>query len=87
MPQPLTVKVSSRHQIALPSVARRQLNIQPGDRLLVDVQDGILLLFPQPNDYVGYMAGLHKKVWKDIDTADYLDSERNAWQQTKTPSA
>ncbi|MCB9159334.1 MAG: AbrB/MazE/SpoVT family DNA-binding domain-containing protein [Caldilineaceae bacterium] len=43
---PLAVKVSSRHQISLPSAARRQLGIEAGDRLLVDVQDGILILIP-----------------------------------------
>jgi len=84
MSQPITVKVSSRHQIALPSVARRQLGIQPGDRLLVDVQDGVLILVPQPKDYVEYMAGLHQEVWQDIDAADYIDNERNAWQPTQT---
>jgi AbrB family looped-hinge helix DNA binding protein len=34
-----TVKVSHRYQISLPSVAHQQLNIQAGDRLLVDIQD------------------------------------------------
>lgn len=43
----VTVKVSNRYQISLPSAARQQLNIQAGDRLLVDVQDGIIVLIPQ----------------------------------------
>ncbi len=37
MIDPTTVKVSGRFQISLPSHARQQLNIQAGDRLLVDV--------------------------------------------------
>ncbi|MGQ9468057.1 MAG: AbrB/MazE/SpoVT family DNA-binding domain-containing protein, partial [Anaerolineae bacterium] len=40
----ITVKVSSRYQIAIPKVARERLNIQKGNRLLVDVQDGLLIL-------------------------------------------
>ena len=86
MSQRTNVKVSSRHQIAIPSEARRQLNIQPGDHLLVDVQDGVLILVPQPKDYAAYMAGLHGEIWQDVDTDAYIDSERDAWLPTKTSS-
>jgi len=75
-----SVKVSNRYQIALPSEARRKLNIESGDRLLVDVQDGVLVLIPEPKDYVTYMSGLHKNIWADTDTTQYLHEEREAWQ-------
>jgi AbrB family looped-hinge helix DNA binding protein len=74
-----TVKVSSRNQIALPSEARKKLNIRSGDRLLVDVQDGVLVLVPQPQDYVAAMAGLHREVWDGVDAEAYLNEERDAW--------
>ena len=80
MSQLATVKVSSRNQIALPSSARKKLGIRSGDRLLVDVQDGVLVMVPQPQNYVSYMAGLHRKVWEGIDAKEYIDQERNAWQ-------
>ena len=76
---PVTVKVSSRHQISLPSVARQELGIHAGDRLLVDVQDGVLILLPEPDDYVEHMAGLHQEIWKNIDTDQYLREERASW--------
>ncbi len=79
MTQPETVKVSSRYQIALPRSARRRLNIQAGDRLLVDVQDGLLILLPQPQNYVEYLAGLHREVWEGVDAAKYVNEERDAW--------
>ena len=79
MAQGLSVKVSGRYQIALPSMARRHLNIQAGDRLLVDIQDGLLILLPQPQDYVVHMAGLHREVWDGLDTAQYINEERDAW--------
>jgi AbrB family looped-hinge helix DNA binding protein len=44
MSEPVSVKVSGRYQVSLPSLARRLLNIEAGDRLLVDVQDGMLIL-------------------------------------------
>lgn len=79
MSQPVSVKVSSRYQIAVPRVARERLNIESGDRLLVDVQDGLLILIPQPRDYVAHLAGLHGEIWADLDTAAYLEQERKAW--------
>lgn len=75
-----TVKVSNRYQISLPSVARKQLNIQAGDRLLVDIQEGMIILLPQPQDYVAHLAGLHREIWQDLDTTAYLEQERDAWQ-------
>ena len=80
MAEAITVKVSNRYQISLPSVARKQLNIQAGDRLLVDIQAGMIILMPQPQDYVEYLAGLHQDIWQNLDTTAYLEEEREAWQ-------
>ena len=77
--QSISVKVSSRYQIALPSAARKQLNIQAGDRLLVDVQGDVIVLLPKPEAYVDYMAGLHKDVWQNVEPTVYLNEERAAW--------
>jgi AbrB family looped-hinge helix DNA binding protein len=84
MSEQLTVRVSSRYQISVPRVARRRLNIRSGDRLLVDVQDGLLILVPQPQDYTGRLAGLHREMWEGIDTATYLQEEREAWDTSPT---
>lgn len=81
MTEAISVKVSNRYQIALPSLARKQLNIQAGDRLLVDIQDGMIVLLPQPENYTEYLAGLHQDMWQDIDTKTYLEQERDAWLQ------
>jgi AbrB family looped-hinge helix DNA binding protein len=81
MTEAISVKVSKRYQIALPSLARKQLNIQAGDRLLVDIQGGMIVLLPQPENYAEYLAGLHKDIWQDVDTDAYLEQERDAWLQ------
>lgn len=78
-----SVKVSRRHQISLPSRARRSLNIEAGDRLLVDIQDNMIILMPQPDDFVKHMAGLHKEIWQQINTAEYINEEREAWQEVE----
>lgn len=80
MTETTTVKVSNRYQISLPSMARQYLNIQAGDRLLVDIQEGMIVLIPQPRDYVEHLAGLHQDIWQNLDATAYLDQERDAWQ-------
>jgi AbrB family looped-hinge helix DNA binding protein len=74
-----TVKVSGRYQISLPSHARRALGIEAGDRLMVVVQDGMLILLPQPADYVHHLSGLHREIWEGIDATIYLNEERATW--------
>jgi AbrB family looped-hinge helix DNA binding protein len=75
----ISVKVSAKYQIAVPQIARKKLNIKKGDRLLVDVQDGVIILIPQPKRYTEYLQGLHGDIWKDVDVEKYLNGERDAW--------
>ena len=84
MSQAVSIKVSRCHQIVVPRIACQRLNIQSGDRLLVDVQDGVLILIPQSQDYVAHMAGLHREIWADIDTTAYLEGEREAWSDSES---
>ncbi len=79
MSQPVNVKVSKRYQIAVPRVARERLKIQRGNRLLVNIQDGLLIFLPQPENYVTRLAGLHRDVWEGVNTTAYLHEERDAW--------
>ena len=62
----------------------KQLNIQAGDRLLVDIQDGMIILLPQPKDYAAHLAGLHQEIWQNVDTTAYLEQERAAWSESKS---
>jgi AbrB family looped-hinge helix DNA binding protein len=87
MAEQLRVKVSSRYHITLPGSVRKQLNIDAGDHLLIDVQEGMLILIPQPENYTEYMEGLHREVWEDIDTDAYLREERDAWDQSDENSS
>ena len=77
-----TVKVSKRYQIAVPAVVRQHLNIHGGDRLLVDVQDGMIILLPQPENYAQHLAGLHHEIWENVDAQKYIDEERSAWEDS-----
>ena len=80
MSRPVGVKVSSRYQISVPRSVRDRLGIESGDRLLVDVQDGLWILLPQPQDHTARLAGLHRDVWAGLDTTAYLQEEREPWR-------
>ena len=73
-----TVKVSRRYQIVVPAEVRQRLNIQSGDRLLMDVQDGMIILLSQPENYTQHLAGLHNEIWEGIDAQKYIDEERSS---------
>ena len=83
MSQSVSVKVSSRHQISVPRLAREGLGLESGDRLLVDIQDGLLILIPEPHDYVARLSGLHQEVWSGVDADAYLDPEREARSESQ----
>jgi AbrB family looped-hinge helix DNA binding protein len=73
------VKVSSKYQITIPKLERMKLNIKQGDLLILDVQDGMIVLIPQPKRYTDYLQGLHGEIWKDIDVQKYINEERGTW--------
>lgn len=76
-----TVKVSNRYQIAVPAAARKQLGIERGDRLIVEVRDGFALLIPEPRDVVARLRGLHREVWDGVDAQEHIRQEREAWSE------
>ena len=75
----LQVRVSSKHQIAVPATVRRQLSIDAGDNLLVEVHDGVIFLIPKSDDPVEELRGLGREIWADIDAQDYVTGEREGW--------
>ena len=78
----ISVKISNKHQIAVPSAIRKELELEAGDRLLAQVRDGVIVLVPQRGDAVDQLRGLHREIWEgDIQT--YLDEERDAWDSPK----
>jgi AbrB family looped-hinge helix DNA binding protein len=79
MSESKTFKVGKRFQITVPRAVCDQLNIQHGDRLLVNVQGGTLILLPQPQSYTSQLESLHQEIWEGLDTNNYLGVERLDW--------
>lgn len=78
----MTLTMNGRNQITIPREVREKLNIKQGDRLLVDVQDGVIVLIPQPKRYTEFLHGLHVEIWKSVDVDKYLSGERDAWMNS-----
>jgi AbrB family looped-hinge helix DNA binding protein len=70
------IKVSKRNQITIPAELRQVLNIHGGNRLLVDIQDGMILLIPRPESFTDMMVGLHQEIWRGIDGQQYVNENR-----------
>ena len=73
--------ISSKYQITLPARLVRELGLEPGDKLAIEVEEGRLILHPRPKDWVSYTAGSLKGVYgetkEDIDA--YLKEVRGSW--------
>lgn len=78
----LSVKVSTKHQIAVPSEVRRRLGIQPGDRLDVVVVDDAIVLRRHPDRPSARLRGLAAgRGWYPPDPDTYLRRLRDEWEE------
>jgi AbrB family looped-hinge helix DNA binding protein len=77
----LSAKVSSKHQIAIPSEARRRLGIEAGDRLDVAVVDDALVIRKRPDRPSDRLRGLGAgRGWYEPDADTYLARLRAEWE-------
>lgn len=71
-PPVLSVKVSAKNQIAVPSAARKRLGIEAGDRLSVEVTADAIVLRLRPERPSERLRGLGASVWKGRDPVKYV---------------
>ncbi len=76
----LSVKVSTKHQIVVPSAVRRQLGIKAGDRLEVRVEDGDVVLHPRPAKASERLYGLGRGMYGP-DPDLYIRELRDEWEE------
>jgi AbrB family looped-hinge helix DNA binding protein len=77
----LSVKVSTKHQIVVPSQARRALGIEPGDRLAVEIRAGSIVLTPRPPRASQRLRGLGSAAWQGVDPVEYVRRLRREWDR------
>jgi len=75
----LSVKVSTKHQIAVPSEARHRLGIRAGDRLDVEINEDAIILRKRPALASDRLRGLGADVWQGVDPVEYVRELRQEW--------
>jgi AbrB family looped-hinge helix DNA binding protein len=77
-----TVKVSRKNQIAVPAAVRKQLGINPGDRLRIELSGHQATLEREEaarDSVVDELIAIAPEIWRGIDAQAYLDELRNEW--------
>ncbi len=74
------MKVSSKYQIAVPSDVRRALGIKAGDRLGVEVRDGLIMLRPQAGTVADRLYGTGRGIFGP-DPVAYIRALRDEWEE------
>jgi AbrB family looped-hinge helix DNA binding protein len=77
----LSVKVSTKHQIVVPSDARKALGIEPGDRLTVEVTPDSIVLRRRDRRAGGRLRGLGREIWQGVDPVEYVRRIRRDWDE------
>jgi AbrB family looped-hinge helix DNA binding protein len=77
----LSVKVSTKHQIVVPSEARRSLDIRAGDRLSVEVTPEAIILRPRGRRACARLRGLGSELWQGVDPVEYVRQLRQEWDE------
>ncbi|HKN70553.1 MAG TPA: AbrB/MazE/SpoVT family DNA-binding domain-containing protein [Terriglobales bacterium] len=71
----MEVTLSARNQIVIQRVARKALRLKPGDKVLVVVRSGKLLVLRKPKSYHAAIRGLARRAYPKT----YLQKERQSW--------
>jgi len=69
------VILSAKNQIVIPLEAREALRLKPGDKVLVLVRSGGILLLRKPKSYHAAIRGLARGAYPKT----YLQRERKSW--------
>ncbi|HEX2755657.1 MAG TPA: AbrB/MazE/SpoVT family DNA-binding domain-containing protein [Candidatus Limnocylindrales bacterium] len=78
----LSVKVSTKHQIVVPSEARARLGIEAGDRLDVRITDQAIVISKRPSRASDRMRGIAAgRGWYEPDPVTYVRNLRDEWEE------
>jgi len=76
-----TVKLSRKGQMVLPKEAREHLGLQPGDTVIITIEDGVLQIVPRPKKYADYIRGLGCDLWQELGGGEqFHQEERRSWE-------
>jgi AbrB family looped-hinge helix DNA binding protein len=75
----LSVKISSKHQIAVPSEARKRLGLKAGDRLDVEI-DGDVIRLRRHVPAGTRLLGIGAHLYDGTDAAERIRALRDEWE-------
>jgi AbrB family looped-hinge helix DNA binding protein len=67
--------LSSKNQIVVPREAREALGVKAGDKLIVVIKGGSVVILPKPRNPAASLQGLAKGTYG----RNYLKKERASW--------
>ncbi len=70
-------KLGGRHQIVIPKDVREALQLKPGDRLEVKVENGTVVMIPQAS-HTSRLFGKDRELWANTDAVAYIRQERES---------
>ena len=74
-----TAKLGGRYQIVVPKDVREALQLKPGDRLEIKVENGKVVMIPQ-SSHTSRLFGKHRQLWQNTDAVEYVRHERESWR-------
>jgi AbrB family looped-hinge helix DNA binding protein len=69
-------KLSSKNQIVIPREVRQQLNLKPGDKVVLALRGDTAIMIRKPKKYSDALAGIMEGLYPP----DYLERERQSWR-------
>lgn len=73
------VRLSSEHTITLPEELVKKMHFATDDEIIVQIEEDKLILSKKTDNYTDRLRGLHKEVWDNIDSEEFLIKERQSW--------
>ena len=67
--------ISSKNQIVIPREAREALGVKAGDKLLIIVRNGHVIILQKPKSHAAAIHGLAREMYPK----GYLRKERESW--------
>lgn len=70
--------IGSKYQLVIPKQIRQEMNLKPGDKVYIDVdENGTIYLAVPPKNWADQNFGALKKYWKGIDMIEEVEKIRN----------
>ena len=67
--------ISAKNQIVIPREAREALHLKAGDKILISVREGKVLILQKPESYHASILGLGRGLYRK----DHVRRERKSW--------